>query len=194
MKRNTRDAAAPKRKRKMRSRPAPRWLTKANDLDEIAQRRCLMILRVLSGEQPVTQAIEEAKLTRPHYYLLERRAVEAMVRALMPGAESSESAATTQTGRIRELEEQVKKLEQEKRRNERLLFLTKRVLSSGPLKMSAPGRPRGRPPKTTSDRSSTKTGKKASPRSTSKSKTTEATSNSTPTRDGADAPPSGNEN
>src|SRR5262245_59461793 len=89
------DSTKPKRNRKMRSRPVPRWLKTSSELDEIARRRCLMILSVLSGEQPVTQAIEEAKLTRPYYYLLERRAIEAMIRALMPGSESSENEALT---------------------------------------------------------------------------------------------------
>lgn len=175
----------------MRSRPVPRWLKTSSDLDEIAQRRCLMILSVLSGEQPVTQAIAEAKLTRPYYYLLERRAIEAMIRALIPGAESSDNAAMTTSGRIRELEEQVRKLEQEKRRSERLLFLTKKVLGPGPLTMKR----RGRPPKSTSSNpSSTTNGKKASPRSKAKEKANKTTATSTPTKDGADEPSPGSGN
>jgi hypothetical protein len=182
------ESTKPKQKRKMRSRPVPRWLKKtSNELDEIAQRRCLMILSVLSGEQPVTTAIEEAKLTRPYYYLLERRAIEAMIRALMPGSESSESAAVTSAGRIRELEEQVRKLEQEKRRGERLLFLTKRVLGSGPLTQKR----RGRPPKVSSDPSSTMNGRRASRRSKTKERASSTAANSIPTKDGGSEPTPG---
>ena len=35
-----------------------------------------MILEVLSGEKPVTDAIEQAKISRGHYYQLEERALK----------------------------------------------------------------------------------------------------------------------
>ena len=50
--------------RKQRSRPTPKWLMTSADLDTIAQQRCLMVLRVLSGETPVTEAISEAGISR----------------------------------------------------------------------------------------------------------------------------------
>jgi hypothetical protein len=182
------EAVMPKRRRKNRSRPIPTWLKTTSELDAIAQRRCLMILRVLSGEQPVTEAIAEAEITRPHYYLLERRAVEAMVRALIPGAESAESGALTTTGRIRELEEQVRRLEQDKRRSERLLFLTRKVMS-GPMKLKK----RGRPAKSSSEPGSTNTGKRASRGSLKKTRSKSANTDSTPMKVGEDERSSGNE-
>src|SRR5688500_1883382 len=85
----------PKRTRKPRARPIPKWL-ESDELEEIAQRRCLMILSVLSGEKPVTEAIKEAEITRPLYYLLERRAVEAMLAALIPSSPGRKAEPSSQ--------------------------------------------------------------------------------------------------
>jgi hypothetical protein len=170
---STRDA-----RRKRRPRPTPRWLTKAQDLDEVAKSRCLLVLRVLSGEMPVTDAIEEAQISRQMYYLLEERALRAMLAALLPGA----SAQTTSGGqgwarRVAELEAQVRTLEQYKRRSERLLLLTRKVVRAKPV--TTAGR-RASP-------SSTSAGKRPSP---SSKKTTRpmpvAPISSTPTPAGGD--------
>jgi len=69
-------------RRKNRARPTPRWLARSADLDPIARVRCLMVLSVLSGEKPVTDAITEAGISRGRYYQLETRALSAMLRAL----------------------------------------------------------------------------------------------------------------
>ncbi len=53
--------------RKQRSRPTPRWLTKQPDLDAVARNRVLLVLSVLSGEKPVTTAIEEFQISRGFY-------------------------------------------------------------------------------------------------------------------------------
>ena len=148
-----------KRVRKQRSRPTPRWLSAASDLDEMARRRCLMILNVLSGAQPVTEAIEEGKLSRGTYYQLETKALKAMLAALMPGAEASGEGDGSRQ-RISQLEDKVKRLEQDKRRTERLLFLTRQVLKPGTMVTGS-----GRPAKRQTDRSSMKTGKSSSRRS-----------------------------
>lgn len=137
---NSKKTSKRKRTRKPRSRPIPKWL-ESDELEEIAQRRCLMILSVLSGEKPVTEAIKEAGITRPLYYLLERRAVEAMLEALLPSSPGRKAEPSSQ---IRGLEEKIQQLEKEKRRMERLLLLTRKVLKPGPLK-TARGRPRKRP-------------------------------------------------
>src|SRR5262249_1356385 len=71
------------RRRTSRPRPTPSWLVKQSDIDEVARRRCLMILSVLSGERPVTEVVEEAKISRQTYYQLESRAVRAMLSALL---------------------------------------------------------------------------------------------------------------
>lgn len=135
-----------KRGRRPKARPIPKWL-ESDDLEEIAQRRVLMILSVLSGEKPVTEAIKEAEITRPFYYLLERRAVEAMLEALMPSSPGRKAEPSSQ---IRSLEEKIQQLEKEKRRMERLLLLTRKVLRPGPLKTT-----RGRPKKKRSNSSPT---------------------------------------
>jgi hypothetical protein len=109
----------------------PRWLTKAEDLDAFARNRVMLVLSVLSGEKPVTEAIAEARMSRPAYYKLEMRALRAMLAALNPLAPSVEyrqgELARTQA-KVRVLEAKVKGLVQEKRRAERLLLLTRKSL------------------------------------------------------------------
>lgn len=117
-------------RRKNRSRPTPRWLKTAADLDPISRARCLMVLSVLSGEKPVTDAIAEAGISRGTYYQLETRALSAMLRALGPGAEETDDASPQR--QVLKLERKVKLLEQGKRRAERLLLMTRRVM--GPVK------------------------------------------------------------
>lgn len=156
-------AASSKPTRKLRPRPRPRWLTASSGLEEIAQRRCLLILSVLSGERPVTEAVAEAQMTRALYYQLEKRALLAMLRAVSPGSEAAGSEdSTSSAGRVRSLEEKVARLEKEKRRTERLLFLTRTLIRPGPLKTKAGRKPS---PKTTpkSAASSKTTRTKASP-------------------------------
>ncbi len=173
-------------RKKQRPRPTPKWLLEQQELDEVARRRCLMVLSVLSGETPVTEAIAAAKVSRGMYYLLETRALRAMLAALAPGAsEDPGSAADGPAKRIAALEEQVSKLTQEKRRAERLLLLTRKLVKPGPVKSAA-----GRPAKTTARRSSIRTGPKPSTGSagTAPAATSASPSPSTPTTGGAAAP------
>ena len=131
-------------RRRQRPRPTPAWLLEQQDLDEIARRRCLMVLSVLSGETPVTEAIESANISRQMYYQMEERALRAMLRAVTPGAESTPSSSATESAaarKVSELESKVTRLEQERRRSERLLMLTRKVLKPGPLTTGARGRP-----------------------------------------------------
>jgi hypothetical protein len=125
-----------------RPRPTPQWLMTSTELDQIAQRRCVKLLSVLSGETSVTDAIAEMQISRGTYYQLETKALGAMLTALTPGAEGASATDGTLTGQLRALEEKVKKLEQGKRRAERLLLLTRRVVKPGPSKVKA-GRPPG---------------------------------------------------
>lgn len=157
--------AAGDSRRKHRSRPTPRWLREKKDLDAIAQRRTLMVLSVLSGEKPVTDAIEEAKISRGHYYELEDRALKAVLEAMEPGASPGRPPDTT--SRMLQLEEKLQQLEADKRRLERLLLMTRKVLKPGPMKTT-----RGRP--------SVKAGKSDSPPSTAKSASVSPTSSSDP--------------
>lgn len=167
-----------KQEKAKRARGTPRWLLTARDLDQIAQRRCLMILDVLSGAKSVTEAIAETQVSRQMYYQLEEKALKGMLSSLMPGAtESGQNPSTT--ARILELEEKLKKLEEENRRTERLLLLTRKVLPSGSIKTAA-----GRPPGS-KNKGSAADGRKPSPASTT-STTVSPTkpAPSTPTKDG----------
>lgn len=122
------------RRRSPRRRGVPRWLSGRTDLDQVAQRRTLLILSVLSGHTPVTTAITEHGISRPLYYQLETKALVGMMRALIPGASSSSNPDdATPTRQLAELEEKVSRLEQENRRLERLLLLAKKVLPEGPV-------------------------------------------------------------
>ena len=127
------------RERKHRPRPTPRWLKEKKELDEIAQRRTLMILEVLSGQKPVTDAITEAQISRGHYYQLEERALQAILEAMEPGAGPGRPPQTST--RLLQQEQKLKALEADKRRLERLLSMTRKVLRPGPMK-AALGRPR----------------------------------------------------
>jgi hypothetical protein len=178
-----------------RSRPTPRWLEKKPDLDAVARNRVLLVLSVLSGEKPVTSAIEDAGISRGFYYQLETKALNAMLLALAPGADSEASPnATGLHHRIKQLEDKLAKAEAAQRRAERMLFVQRKLTSSGPVKTQ-----RGRPAKTTtlstrgglrSWRSSTKM--KSRTKSSSPVPSTPA---STPSSGGASAAPSaGNEN
>ena len=137
-----RSRAAGPRQRRHRSRPTPKWLLQKQELDEIAKRRTLMLLSVLSGEKPVTDAIAEAQISRGHYYQLEERALQAILEAMEPGASPGRPPDTST--RLLQLEGKVKQLEVEKRRLERLLHTTRKLVRPGPLKINpgGPGRPR----------------------------------------------------
>jgi len=175
---------AKKGRRALRARPIPRWLTGREDLDQIAQRRCLLVLSVLSGEKPVTAAITELGISRPLYYQLETKAIVAMLTALAPGANAAASAnEATPAHQVAMLEDKITELEQDKRRLERLLFLTRKVLPPGPIALpSKRGRPMG-----SRNRSSADSGREPSPSSTSSTSSTTALPSvpSIPTPDGA---------
>jgi hypothetical protein len=152
------NASAPrgsKNKRRKRSRVLPSQL-KAQDLDEITKRRCLMLLNVLSGRVPVTDAIAQGKISRGTYYQLEAKALSAMMAAVSPTA-SDGGPALVRSKEIEALEQKVRKLEMEKRRLEHLLVLATKVVQPGPLTTG-----KGRPCK----RRSTRSGEIASPAST----------------------------
>lgn len=124
-------------RRKHRSRPTPRWLMKGEDLDRLARARCLMILNVLSGETPVSDAVAAAGISRGTYYQLETRALNGMLRALVPGAkEASEDSGPV--SQIVALEAKVKRLERAGRRAERLLALTRKVVRGSAVTLSGP--------------------------------------------------------
>lgn len=169
------------RRRAPRRRGVPRWLTGRKDLDQVAQRRTLMILSVLSGHTPVTTAIAEHGISRPLYYQLETKGVVGMMRALVPGANAAASPDdATPMRQIVELEQKVTRLEQENRRLERLLLLAKKVLPTGPV--AFPQR-RGRKP----GRRSTNAGRGPLPGS-KKSATSPMAPILIPTTAGASAP------
>lgn len=133
------------RVRKHRRRPIPKWLKSSKELEAVARSRCLLLLSVLSGEVPVTDAIAQAKISRGTYYQLETRALQAMLTAMNPLAASSASGAadlSAAMSRIAQLEALVKRLEQDKRRSQRLLLLTRKSIRA-PLRSPH----RGRPPK-----------------------------------------------
>jgi hypothetical protein len=181
--RTPRDGAADERRRKHRPRPVPRWLMKTEELDAIARSRCLMVLSVLSGEKPVSDAIGEAKISRGTYYQMETRALNAMLAALNPLASAKEDGSadlSAAVARIEELQAKAQRLEQEKRRTERLLLLTRKTIRS-----PVTTRRRGRPPKSAL-LDSTPSGRPRSRRSRARAAPSAA---STPTKAGESGAP-----
>lgn len=126
-------------RRKNRPRPTPKWLKSRGDLDPIARSRCLMVLSVLSGEKPVSDAISEVGISRGTYYQLETRALSAMLRALAANAAEETEEASPQR-QVLKLERKVRQLEQAKRRAERLLLMTRRVLGPVTTRSTTSGR------------------------------------------------------
>lgn len=187
--------AQPGASRRRRSRPTPKWLVATkSDLDAVARNRVLLVLSVLSGEKPVTSAIEEAGISRGFYYQLETKALNAMLLALAPGSDSDASPdATGLHHRIKQLEEKLAKAEAAQRRAERMLFVQRKLSSPGPVKTH-----RGRPAKTTtrstpggrkSWRSSMTTSSRSKPTKPIATLTPKSAPASTPTPDGTNAVP-----
>lgn len=139
----------------------------------MAQRRCLMILSVLSGEKTVEEATAEAEIQPALYYHDEKKALTAMLAALVPGATKDGSPAPV----LAQMEKRIQELEATKRRLERLLFLT-RMTVSGPLTTGKRGRPRTKP---TEESGPTKTASRGRrPRTRTRSAKTSETSTPTP--------------
>jgi hypothetical protein len=142
--------------RERRSRPTPKWLNTKTDLDAVARNRVLLVLAVLSGEKPVSTAIEDSGISRGFYYQLETKALNAMLLALAPGADGDASPdATGLHHRIKELTEKLERAEQAQRRAERLLFVQRKLTSMGAVKTH-----RGRPSSTRTT-GSTPTGRRS---------------------------------
>ncbi len=120
-------------------RPVPKWIKEKQELDEMARRRCLLILSVLSGEKPVSDAIAESGLSRNTYYKLEEKALDAMLAALGP---TPPGRTPDRSAEVAALQAKVMRLEEEKRRGERLLLLTRKVVRTGRLTLPGLGRPR----------------------------------------------------
>jgi hypothetical protein len=102
-----------------------------SDVDVMAKRRCLLLLSVLSGQQTIREAINDAQISVGTYYQLESRALSAMLQALTPDSTTDGELSTWK--KLSRLEARVKKLETDKRRLERLLALTKKVVRRGPM-------------------------------------------------------------
>jgi hypothetical protein len=128
----SRDGTALRASRRHRPRRLPKWLTSTTQLEAIARSRCLMVLSVLSGETPVTDAITQAKISRATYYHLETRALKAILAAMNPLAGKADDTAAADLSaaswRIAQLQMQVKRLEQDKRRAQRLLLMMRKSI------------------------------------------------------------------
>jgi hypothetical protein len=148
------DEKKPEARRKHRSRPTPKWLLQRQELDEVAKRRCLMVLEVLSGRKPVTDVIGDGQMSRATYYKLEERALGAMLRALSPtaGPDGTDGPALAEAlTRVAELEGKLAKAEQDRRRSEKLFVMTRKLVKAGPLtsgsgrRLGSRNRPRSTP-------------------------------------------------
>lgn len=143
-----RDGTADVAPRKPPPRRLPKWLD-SKQLEAVARSRCLMLLSVLSGESSVSQAIRTTSISRATYYQLETRALRAMLAVLNPHAENASlTPLAAAQSRIARLERQVQCLEQEKRRTQRLLLLTRKSMRT-PLTRGRQGPWPKRPPSRT---------------------------------------------
>src|SRR5205814_5499675 len=130
------DEKKPEARRKHRARPTPRWLLQRQELDEVAKRRCLMVLEVLSGAKPVTDVIGDGQMSRATYYKLEERALGGMLRALSPtaGPDGADGQALAEAlARVEELEGKLAKAEQDRRRSDKPYGMARQRVQVGPL-------------------------------------------------------------
>lgn len=142
-----------------------------------------MMLDVLSGRTPVTDAIEKTKISRNTYYQLEAKALNAMLEALTP-AEHSRGPKPDSAKKVQALEDKIERLETENRRLERLIALTDRYLKPGSVTTTAGRKSKARVSKrskTKTSLNSASTGKSASVNKNSKTNSS-AIRSSTSTR------------
>jgi hypothetical protein len=158
------------------------------DVNEIARRRTLMLLAVLSGETPVSTAIEREGISRQTYYIWETRALNAILAAMVPTELApGYDPSVTPEQKIGSLEKQLGQSERDKRRAERMLSLTRQALRAVPVKTGLhPGRPKGIP-------RSAKYGKDASTNSKATSPVDGVASPSTPISTSGTMPTAGGE-
>ncbi len=156
----TPDAPTPQQ-RARRARTTPLWLAQSSpDVNEIARRRSLMLLSVLSGETPVTTAIEREQISRQTYYLWETRALQAVLAAMVPTELApGYDPAVTPEQRIASLERQLAQSERSCQRAERMLSLTRQAIRTVPVTTGRRGRPRT---KASSPTNSTRSGSSSS--------------------------------
>lgn len=102
----------------------PKWFQSSTQLQAVARSRCLMVLSVLSGERSVSDAVAQAKISHNMYYQMEKRALNAILVALHPHSRWAQQGALKE--RIKQLEAQLKRLGQQKRRSQRLLLLMRK--------------------------------------------------------------------
>jgi hypothetical protein len=126
----------------------PSTLTR-EDIDEMAKRRCLMLLSVLSGQSTISQAIKDGQISSAMYYQLEARALGAMLEALAPTTKTENGQERSRS--FSSLQARVTHLEQEKRRLERLLAMATKIVKPGPMK-TAMGRKAKKRTRSTSQR------------------------------------------
>jgi hypothetical protein len=108
-------------------------LTADNDHDEIAKRRVLMLLSVLSGERAVTEVIAEHRISRPTYYQQETKALQAMLEALTPGRSGPKGPSKVDelTKRVEQMQAKLEAAQRKERRTQRLLHLTRKMVKPG---------------------------------------------------------------
>ena len=143
-------------------------LTADNDHDEIAKRRVLMLLSVLSGEKPVTEVIAEYRISRPTYYQQETKALQAMLEALTPGRNGPKGPSKVDDllRRVEQLQAKLEAAQRKERRTQRLLHLTRKMVKPGSVTTGQKRRSRRRSSTTTGNGSSTT----CEPKPTSKTK------------------------
>lgn len=146
-----------RKKKKLRSRPAPKVLTAKNEHDEVAKRRVLMILSVLSGERAVTEMIAEHRISRPTYYQQETKALNAMLEALTPGQNGSKKLSKVDelTRQVEQLQAKLEASERRERRTQRLLHMTRKMVKPGKVTTGKKRKRRRPSSKTTGNGSST---------------------------------------
>lgn len=111
--------------------------------DAAAKAKVALVLEVLSGEKPISQACRETGVNMLAYYKLEERMLRAMlaVAQMPPGRRSTRNPAAEASFLAAETED----LRQEHRRIRSLLRVSRKLLAFGQARArkGGPGRPKG---------------------------------------------------
>ena len=135
------DTIAPTAPAKTRERGA---VTSEAGPDREARRRAAAILEVLAGLRTPTEAAEALSISRPHYYVLEARAVAGLVGACAVHRGGPGPSAAAEAARLRQ---EVARLEREVQRQQALARAAQRAVGLAALAAPKPSRSGRRRPK-----------------------------------------------
>jgi len=126
-----------------KNRKPPSYAELGRDAPSSAQRRAAAILEVLAGEQSAAEAARALGVSPMHYYLLERRALEALVAACVPRPKGPPGPRPEQE--LVRLRRQLQRSQRECQRQTALVRATQRALGFSVAAREKPQKSKAKP-------------------------------------------------